>query len=226
MCQPLDGSHSVMTGDNRAHRISVILRKITAIHLVSDQYFPLNCFVSGQTTGVRDWKGRFRLYDRRSLISSFEHDLTSVFFHASALEQSSQRHPGPFCIADCAELPLCSFNLWDKKDATIACALQSGDPRLGGHVSQFLVAQRKRIPDRTIDAQLVRGEIELRGREMTAYVEQLCRSEKRVNLIEGSLQIVRLLLSNDQAHRRGLTSFLDLASGAVLLGIFHIFFLI
>src|ERR1700731_4025370 len=58
---------------------------------------------------------------------------------------------------------------------------------------------------------------------MTAYVEQLCRSEKRVNLIEGSLQIARLLLSNDQAHRRELASFLDLASGVVLLGIFHFF---
>jgi hypothetical protein len=43
--EPFDGSHSVMTGDNRAHRISVIQRKITAIHLVSDQYFPLNYFV-------------------------------------------------------------------------------------------------------------------------------------------------------------------------------------
>jgi len=52
---------------------------------------------------------------------------------------------------------------------------------------------------------------------MTAYVEQLRRSEKRVKLIEGSLQIGRLLLSNDQAHRRGLTSFRDLASGVVLL---------
>src|SRR6266446_9965057 len=58
---------------------------------------------------------------------------------------------------------------------------------------------------------------------MTAYVEQLCRSEKRVNLIEGSLQIPRLLLSNDQAHRRGLASFLDLASGVMLLGILHVF---
>jgi hypothetical protein len=47
--------------------------------------------------------------------------------------------------------------------------------------------------------------------------------EKRVNLIEGSLQIARLLLSNDQAYRSGLTSFLDLASGVVLLGIFHVF---
>jgi hypothetical protein len=28
-----------------------------------------------------------------------------------------------------------------------------------------------------------------------------------------------------RAHRRGLTSFLDLASGAVLLGIFHVVFL-
>ena len=60
---------------------------------------------------------------------------------------------------------------------------------------------------------------------MTAYVEELRRSEKRVNLIEGSLQIGRLLPSNDQAHRRGLTSFLDLASSVVLLGIFHVFFL-
>jgi hypothetical protein len=59
---------------------------------------------------------------------------------------------------------------------------------------------------------------------MTAYVEQLPGSEKRVNLIEGSLQIVRILLSNNQAHRRGLTSFHDLASGVVLLDIFHAFF--
>src|SRR5712692_2478508 len=44
---------------------------------------------------------------------------------------------------------------------------------------------------------------------MTAYVEQLRRSEKRINLIEGSLQVVRLLLSNDQA-RRGLARFVDL----------------
>ena len=65
-----------------------------------------------------------------------------------------ERHTGPFRIADCAEFPLCSFNLWDKEDATIARALQNGDPFLGGHVSQFLVAQRNRIPGRTIDAQL------------------------------------------------------------------------
>src|SRR5258708_5172747 len=56
---------------------------------------------------------------------------------------------------------------------------------------------------------------------MTAYVEQLHRSEKRVNLIEGSLQIVRLLLSNDQANRRRLTSFADLASDVLRLRIFH-----
>src|SRR6266576_4392091 len=56
---------------------------------------------------------------------------------------------------------------------------------------------------------------------MTAYVEQLHRSEKRVNLIEGSLQIVRLLLSNDQAHRRGVASFVDLASDVLRLRIFH-----
>src|ERR1043166_662116 len=56
---------------------------------------------------------------------------------------------------------------------------------------------------------------------MTAYVEQLHRSEKRVKLIEGSLQIVRLLLSNDQANRRGLTSFVDLGSAVLRLRIFH-----
>src|SRR5258708_24029972 len=123
MCQPLDGSHSVMTGDNRAHRISVIPRKITAIHLVSDQYFPLNCFVSGQTTGIRDWKGRFGLYVRRSLISSFEHNLTRLFFHPSALEQSSHRHTGPFCIADFAALPLCCFTLCYRQDPTLTCAV-------------------------------------------------------------------------------------------------------
>src|SRR6266481_4485567 len=156
MCQPLDGRHSIMTGNNRAGWISVIQRKITAIHLVSDQYFPLNCFVAGQTTGIRDRIGRYRLFCRGPPISSFEHDLASVFFHASALQQSAQRHTGPFRIADCAELPLCSF--------------------------------------------------QLRGREMTAYVEEVRRSEKRVKLIERSLQIFRLLLSSDQADRRGLTS--------------------
>src|SRR5882724_7563787 len=56
---------------------------------------------------------------------------------------------------------------------------------------------------------------------MTAYVEQLRRSEKRLNLIEGSLQIVRPLLSNDQAHRKRLTSFVDLPSDVLLLRIFH-----
>src|ERR1700761_5691392 len=121
MCEPLDGSHSIMTGDNRAHRISVILRKITAIHQVSDHYFPLNCLVSGQTTGIGDRTWRHRLYVGHSLISSFEYDLTSIFFHASTLQQSSQRHTGPFRITDRAELPLCSFNTGDKKDATIAC---------------------------------------------------------------------------------------------------------
>src|SRR5260370_8390323 len=119
----------------------------------------MNWCVWGEKRGIGDRTGRYRLYVGRSLISSFEHDLTSIFFHASALKQSSQRHPGPFRIADCAELPLCSFNMGDEKDATIACALQSGYPRLGGHISQFLVAQRKLIPDRTIDTQLVRGEI-------------------------------------------------------------------
>src|SRR2546423_6819158 len=56
---------------------------------------------------------------------------------------------------------------------------------------------------------------------MTADVEQLRRSEKRVNVSEGSLQFGRLLLSNDQPPRRGLASFIDPASGVLLLRIFH-----
>jgi hypothetical protein len=35
---------------------------------------------------------------------------------------------------------------------------------------------------------------------MAAYVEQLGGSEKRIELIGGSLQILRLLLSGDQTH--------------------------
>src|ERR1700730_4501599 len=60
---------------------------------------------------------------------------------------------------------------------------------------------------------------------MTAYVEQLCRSKKRVNPIDRSLQIVRLLLANDKAACKGLASFLRFFSGVVLLHIFHAFFL-
>src|SRR5947208_13584762 len=58
---------------------------------------------------------------------------------------------------------------------------------------------------------------------MTPYVEQLRRSQKRVQLIEGSFQIFRILLSNDQADRGGLTSILAPGSGVVLSGIFHAF---
>jgi hypothetical protein len=79
--------------------------------------------------------------------------------HASALQQSAQTHTGPVRIADCAQLPPCSFNLGDKEDATIAGAFENGDARFRRHVSQFLVAQGKRIPHRAIDPQLIRGDI-------------------------------------------------------------------
>ena len=72
-------------------------------------------------------------------------------------QQSLQRHTGPFSIADGAELPLCPRNFRDKKDPTVTRALQRGDPLLGRHVAQLPVAQRKRIPDGTVEAQLVRG---------------------------------------------------------------------
>src|ERR1700694_5983297 len=61
---------------------------------------------------------------------------------------------------------------------------------------------------------------------MTAYVEQLRRREKRINRQERTLQIVRLLLANDQAHRRRLRSHLPVASGVVVLGVFHACFLL
>jgi hypothetical protein len=137
----------------------MILGEITAVHLVGDQYFPLKCFCSRQATAIGDQSGRYRLFRQHYPISSFEHDLASVFFQTGALQQSAQSHTGPFCIPDCAEFPLGSLNLGNEEDPTIASALQDRDARLGRHVSQFLVGQRKRIPDRTIDAQLVRGEL-------------------------------------------------------------------
>src|SRR2546423_10114651 len=42
---------------------------------------------------------------------------------------------------------------------------------------------------------------------MTAYIEELRRGEIRAELIERHLQIGWLLLANDEARRRGMTSF-------------------
>src|ERR1700738_4086088 len=127
-----------MTRDNRAYRVSMILGEITAVHLVSDQYFSLKCFCSRQTTGIGDLTGRYRPFLRYSAIRSFEHDLASVFCQTGALQQDRQRHPSPFCIPDCAEFPLDSLNLGNEEDSTIAGALQDGDAGLGGDVSQLL----------------------------------------------------------------------------------------
>src|SRR5258708_4631619 len=118
------------------------------------------------------------------------------------LEQRSQGHPGPLCIANCSEFPLRSLHLWDQKDPTIARALQGRDPRFGWHASQLVIAQNKRLPDRTIDSQLIGGAIQVWRRKMTAYVEQFRRSEVGVDRIERSLQILRLLLPDDQARRK------------------------
>jgi hypothetical protein len=78
------------------------------------------------------------------------------------------------------------------------------------------------MPNRTIDAQVVRGELSLRCRKITAYVEQLRRREKRVKLIEGRLEIGWPLWSNDQPYRSRLTSVVD----GVLLRIFHHYLLL
>jgi len=107
----------------------------------------------------------------------FEHDVARIVFQAGPLQQSSQWHTRPFCVADGAQLPLRSSSLGDEKDPTITRALQSGDPRLGPHLPQFLVAQRQRVPNRAVDPQPITGEVELWRREMAAYVEQFCRGQ-------------------------------------------------
>jgi hypothetical protein len=132
-------------------------------------------------------------------IGPLEHDLAGVVFQAGALQQVRQGHARPFGVADGAQLPLCPRDLWDEKDSTVPCALQRGVPRLGRQVAQLLVAQRKGIPDGAADVQPVRVDLEPRRGEMTADVEQLGRRQVRVHLVEGSLQVDRLLLSNDQA---------------------------
>src|ERR1700687_5418414 len=71
-------------------------------------------------------------------------------------------------------------------------------------MSHLAVAQRERIPDGTVDAQSISLDFQRRRGEMTADVEQLRRSQIRVDLIERSLQVVRLFLSNDQTNRRKL----------------------
>src|ERR1700737_4507661 len=91
------------------------------------------------------------------------------------------------------------------KYPTITRALQSGGPRLGRHLPSFLVAPRQRVPNRAIDPQPIIGGVDPRRREMTAYVEQFRRGQVRIDPIERHLQIRRLLLSNDEARRRGLT---------------------
>ena len=153
----------------------MVARKITPIHLVSNQDFRLNCLLPGDAASIGDRSRRYGLFRRRAAISSFEHDFARIVLQAGPLQQSSQWHTRPFCVADGAQLPLRSSRLWDEKDPTITRALQSGDPRLGPHLPQFLVAQRQPVANRAVDPQPITGEVELWRREMTAYVEQFRR---------------------------------------------------
>jgi len=57
---------------------------------------------------------------------------------------------------------------------------------------------------------------------MAAYVEQLGGSEKRIELVGGSLQILRMLLSGDQTCRREVTRFVAVSFGVLSWGIFII----
>src|SRR4029450_7062827 len=144
-----------------------------------------------------------------SAVRSFEHDLPSVFCQTGTLQQCSQGHARPFRIADRSELPLCSLHLRDEKDSAMPCGLQRRAPRSGSHVAQVLVPQSQRMADRTIDAQLIGGAFQLWRWKMAAYVEQLRRSEIGVDPIEGRLQILRLLLSDDQTCRKEWSSVVE-----------------
>jgi hypothetical protein len=137
----------------------MVPRKIAAIHRVRDENFRLHCLRERHAPNIRDRARRKGLFFGCPAIRSFERDLANVFRQLGPLQQRSQRHPCPFRIADRSEFPLCSLHLRDEKDPAIPCALQGGDPRFGSHISQLLIAQRKRMPDRTIDAQLIRGAI-------------------------------------------------------------------
>ena len=138
-CQPLDGRHSIMSGDNRADWKPVISRKLPPVHLVSDQDFRPKCLGPGQAPGIGYRYRRHGFFFRRAAIRTFEHDLAGIIGQAGALQQRSKGHPGPFCVADRSELPLCPLHLGDEKDPTIACAFQSRDAGLRWHAAQLVV---------------------------------------------------------------------------------------
>src|SRR4029453_16042494 len=201
VCQPLHGRHAVMPWNDGAHRMPMMQRQLTTIHLVRNQHVAPERLVSWQAARVGDRLGRNRRLTRRPPIGALEHDLARVVPQPRAVEQAPPRAPPPPRLADGAKPPLCPRNLGNEKDAPIARAFQRGNPRLGWHVLELLEGQRERLLDRTVDAQLVRGEIHRRGLEMTAYVEELRRCEIRVDLVQRSLQIRGLLLSDGHAHR-------------------------
>ena len=200
-----------MTRHDGADRKSVIARKIATIHLVGNQDFGAHRLGSGQAPNIRDRAGRKRLFFGRAAIRALERDLASIFRQASAVEQRAERHARPLRIADRSELPLCPLHLRDQKHPTVTRALERGDPRLAWHGSQFLVAQSKRMPDRSVDAQPISGAVQVRRWKMTADVEQLRRSEIGVDLIERSFEILWLLLPDDQACRRKWSSVVEVA---------------
>ena len=150
---------------------------MTPIHLVSDQDFGLNRFLPGHAASIGDRTRRYGLFCRRAAISPFEHDFARIVFQAGPLQQNSQWHTRPFCVADGAQLPLRPSNLGDEKDPTVARAFQSGGPRLGRHLPQFLVTQRQWVPNGAFDPELIIGDVDPRRRKMTAYVKQFRRGD-------------------------------------------------
>jgi hypothetical protein len=105
-----------------------------------------------------------------------------------------------------------SARLRDEGHAAVTCALQHEHPPFEWHFAQLTIRQSQRVPDGAVDTEVVGAEVDTWRREMTAHIEQLGRSQIRLDLIERRLEIARLLLSTDQGAagpitRRGAQSY-------------------
>jgi hypothetical protein len=98
--------------------------------------------------------------------------------------------------ANGAEFTLRTLNRGDQKDPAVARALQRRDPGLGRHFPQAAVAQSEWLADRPADPQLVSSNLQIGRRKVTADVEQVGRSQKGVNLIDGGLEIDGFFLTD------------------------------
>ncbi len=167
-----------MTGDDRANGIPMILWQVVAVHLVGNKDLASHRLVTLKTARVGDGIRRYGRLFRRSPVGSFEHNLADVLPQPGSLQQVGQGNTGPLGVADGTKSPLSPIGLGYEKDPAVPRAFQRGDSGLRGHLAQLLVAERKRVLDRSIDLQPVGADIQRGGREMTADVEQLRGGEE------------------------------------------------